>query len=154
VTTHVLGVDPGQQTGVALLRVGPQAPLRVERQAAIADRDFPRWVRDCLQTTAIDVVVVESWLGYSGPRGRKGAAQTAYAVGRVIGALEALGVPEVIQMPRPSILAALGLKSNASKEQCQHMVALLTTQSGEMNQHVADAIAAGIAGSGRAKIAT
>lgn len=145
----ILGVDPGEQTGVGIVRVGAQAPFRVEIATSMFARDFPNWVRNLLQTNAIDGFAIEDWTFYRGPRGKAGAAQAAFAVGRVVGALEGVGVQRWVELKRPTILSALGLKASADKAACEGAVRMLTDLKGNHNDHVWDAVAVAIAGAGR-----
>lgn len=151
----VLGVDPGEQTGVAVVRVGPQAPFILTHAKALPARLFPEYVRELLQTSAVDVVAIEQYQFFGGPRGRKGTSQAAYAVGRTIGALEALGLTNWVAVTRPEVLRALGLAGNASKASCREVVRMLTTGHNDArgfgSSHVWDAAAVAIGAAGRAE---
>lgn len=144
----ILGIDPGERTGVAVVRVDSQAPFRVGDAHAMPARLFPQWARHLLQTQCIDAFAIEEWQFYGGPRGRKGTAQAAFAVGRTIGALEGLGMTRWVGVPRPAVLRALGLPGNASKDRCRRVTQALTDLGGTHPDHVWDAIAVAIAGAG------
>lgn len=149
----VLGVDPGEQTGAAVVRIGPQAPFLLTHAQTMPARLFPKYVRDLLQTITLDGFVIEQYQFFGGPRGRKGTSQAAFAVGRTIGALEAMGLTGWTAVARPDVLRALGLPGNASKDACRAAVRALTTghngATGVTTVHAWDAAAVAIAGAGR-----
>jgi len=145
----ILGIDPGQRTGVALVRVGPRAPFRVLQAGSMASRNFPNWLRHVTQHYHPDGAAIEDWTWYAGKRGRKGAAQAAYECGKVIGILLAFGVERYVEVTRPAVLASLGLRSNAPKSSCMNAVQSLTDVAEGQNDHVYDAVATAIAGAGR-----
>jgi len=149
----VLGVDPGKRTGVALLEVAGNI-FRVNTLAVMESEEFLAWGRHLMQTSTPDIAAVEDWSSYTGPRGRKGAAQAAYATGYAVGAILANGLPRdrLVTLPRPTILAGLRLKPNASKGACQSAVCGVLGLRGEVNEHVADAAAAAIVGAGRQRM--
>lgn len=146
----VLGVDPGKQTGVACLEVAG-GRFKINALSVMRDDEFTTWMRNRMQMSAPDLVAVEDWSSYAGPRGRKGASQAAFATGYTVGTVLSAGLAadRLVMLPRPTVLAGLRLKPNASKAACREAVQLLLGLAGEINDHVADAAAVAIVGSGR-----
>ena len=149
-TLSVLGVDPGKQTGVVLLQIGPQAPFTVTTHRLMHAAVFGGWLRKRLETSVINLVAIETWQHFAGQRGVKGAAQAAYAAGRVRGAVEGAGIDgdRIIEVKRSDVLSGLGLSSNASKAKCAAAVRQLVAI-GAATDHEFDAAAVGIVGANR-----
>jgi hypothetical protein len=106
-------------------------------------------VRHVVATYHIDGFAVEGWQYYGTKRGVKGTAQAAFAVGRVVGALEAAGLERWVEITRPAVLGALGLKRNASKAVARGALKALTTMPEDASEHEWDAAGVAVAGAER-----
>lgn len=153
---EVLGIDPGDPTGVAIVEVGAQAPFVVQQYAEVPAKGLHDWLANALCFNAGSgeqfphVIAIEDWRYYSTKRGRKGTSQAAFATGRVVGAVEATGRDYVL-VDRPDVLRGLNLPANASKKFCESAVRVwVGWQKGpKVSSHIIDAIAAAIAGANR-----
>lgn len=146
----ILGIDPGQATGLAMVFVGAQAPFKLHRYATVLAKDLAPTLREWFQSGALDGVVIETWEWQGAARGRR-IAETAEAVGYVRGIVATLR-PQVPQaaIARTNVLAGLGLSARASKATCgQRVWTLLEDRTVELPEHVSDAAAAAIVGAGR-----
>ena len=145
-TTTVLGVDPGQRTGVAIVDVGPRAPYTVVTLATVADDQFVNWVRELTQESTPDAVAIEDW-EHQGPAKSHGAMYQGFNAGRCVGIMEAFGVSQVALLRRREVLTAFGVRT----EKALHHSVRYLTDLGERHAtlHELDAIAIAIAGAGR-----
>jgi Holliday junction resolvasome RuvABC endonuclease subunit len=158
---NVLGIDPGQQTGLALLTIGPQAPFthRAMQVVTWPDPCVPPQVQiemravyanqiEALAAQA-ERICVEGW-EYQGPARARGIASQAEAFGRIRGIL---WPREIVRLRRTEVLAGLGLARNATKAAVRRAVVALMGGDAIIQrswpEHAIDAAAVAIVGAGR-----
>lgn len=155
---YVLGIDPGQRTGLALVEDGPKGlRLHVTAESAL-DLMRERIVR-LLNGLVPEIAAVEDW-EYQGPKRARGVAHQAYATGVAVGVLDGMGV-RVVTVTRTQTLAALGMRrgrggrfAKASKAAVaawvRKLVPAISPEVGaiERSEHEWDAVAVAVAGLG------
>jgi Holliday junction resolvasome RuvABC endonuclease subunit len=151
----VIGIDPGERTGLALVRVGATLPVVVLGTLECPLRAIRAALSELLGWNAkVDGVVVEGW-EYQGPERAKGCTAQAYAAGVCVGA--ALGWEvAVVEIPRHDVLAGLKCRASAGKGVVQAAVLSFARFTSVLpkSEHTWDAVAAAIVGAGRLPKAT
>ncbi len=141
-----LGIDPGKQLGIARVDVG-----QVIRVVMCDTWDGLGGFADMLKALGPKIidgqVAVEGW-EYQGPAKSRGVPHAAEAYGRVVGVLDAFGVP-YITVKRGDVLASLSLPRSSKKAAVRSTIRALTSGARPRNDHEADAVAVAIAGSNR-----
>jgi Holliday junction resolvasome RuvABC endonuclease subunit len=141
-----LGIDPGKQLGIA--RVDVSQVIKVQMCDTWTDFGGFAQVIKRLGPEIIDgQVAVEGW-EYQGAAKSRGVPHAAEAYGRVVGVLEALGVPYVT-VKRGDVLSSLNLPRSAKKASVRSTIRALTSGARPRNDHEADAVAVAIAGANR-----
>jgi len=156
----VLGVDPGETTGVALIEERPDGSLHLHDTLLLGIASLPvivRWVNN-----RTDCAVVETW-EYQGPKRARGVAYQAYAAGRAVGVLMARGFV-VLEVTRTQALAAIGFTRGKKATKAavaawvRKLVPAISPEVGAAarSEHEWDAVAVAVAGLGverRARLA-
>ena len=148
---RVLGIDPGQQTGLAWIEESPGGTFSLLGAQTVAlDALIPVCVLSPAHS-AVDLVVVEDW-EYQGPKRARGVPHQAFAVGYVCGVLAANGRTP-LRVTRTVVLSALGIP-RAGKARVAAFARRLVTpatpelMASERTEHEWDAVAVAIAGLG------
>ena len=146
---RVLGIDPGQQTGLVRLEEQPDGKFRLLSARTCALDQLIQ--SSALAPDDVDLVVVEDW-EYQGPKRARGVPHQAYAVGYVCGVLAANGCTP-LRVTRTVVLSALGIP-RAGKARVAAFARRLVTpatpelMASERTEHEWDAVAVAIAGLG------
>lgn len=146
---YILGVDPGQTTGLALIECRNTGATLLR-----ATREVPLLGWSVLDLGVDpDVVAIETW-EYQGQLRARGVAHQAYAAGVAMGRAHG---HTIVTMTRTQVLAAVGLQRGRSgrfKAVPKRMVAewmakLLGGEEAARSEHEWDAVAVAVAVAGR-----
>lgn len=135
---RIVGIDPGNAMGIALVDVGPSIE--------VCWCETLHTVTDLLEALirSSEHVAVE-WWEYQGAKKSRGVPPQAAAAGEVLGALRILGFDPIL-VKRGDVLSSLGMPRNAKKAQVGARIRALTSGVVPRNDHEADAVAVAIAG--------